>query len=287
MRQHGIGLAAISYDPPDILADFSQRFGIRFPLLSDVGSATIRAFGILNTVADAALGAGRDDPVVLSDLKRYVSATGLLSVATITSGTPFPGTFMVNQDGRVTARFFEEFYRERTTASTIMLRLGTGAPPVAATTLSRNDLEITTYPADSVVAPGNRTALVVNISPKPRMHVYAPGASGYRVVKLTIAPDPLVRVLPVEYPPSQTYVFEPLNERVLVYQTPFTLLQEIVLEVTPEAESAFRGKTELRLAGTLEYQACDDKVCFNPTALPLSWTLAVQPNITERVKRRH
>ena len=254
-------------------------------MLSDIDSATITAFGILNTVADAALGSGRDDPVVLSDLKKYVSVTGSLSIATVTRGTPFPGTFMVDRDGRVTARFFEEFYRERSTASTIMLRLGTGAPPVAATKLSRNDLEVTTYAADSVVAPGNRTVLVVNISPRPKMHVYAPGASGYRTVNLTIAHDPLVRVLPVQYPPSQLYFFKPLNERVPVYQTPFTLLQEFVLEVTPQAESAFRGKTGLTLSGTLEYQACNDTVCFNPASLPLSWTLAVKPNITERLKR--
>jgi hypothetical protein len=81
------------------------------------------------------------------------------------------------------------------------------------------------------------------------------------------------------------YFFEPLNERVPVFQSPFTLLQEIVLEVTPEAEAAFRGKTELSLTGSLEYQACDDKVCFNPAVVPLSWTLKVTPNITERIRR--
>ena len=69
------------------------------------------------------------------------------------------------------------------------------------------------------------------------------------------------------------FFFEPLNERVPVYQTPFGLLQEIVLEATPDAEAAFHGRRELTLIGTLEYQACDDKVCFNPAAVPLSWTL--------------
>ena len=278
-------MAAISYDPPEILAAFSQRFGITFPLLSDAGSRTITAYGILNTVADNALGSGDDDPSVLADMKKYVSVTGSPNIAKVTKGTPFPGTFLVDPQGRVTARDFEEFYRERTTASTMMLRLGAGAPPTAATKMARGDLEITTYPADASVAPGNRTALVVNVAPRPRIHVYAPGASGYRPVTLTIAPDPLVGVPPVRYPPSQIYFFEPLNERVPVYQMPFTLLQEIVLEVTPEAELAFRDIKELKLTGTLEYQACDDKVCFNPATVPLSWTLKVRPNITERVRR--
>ena len=59
-----------------------------------------------------------------------------------------------------------------------------------------------------------------------------------------------------------------------------------MLEVTPDAEAAFRGKTDLALSGALEYQACDDKVCFNPATVPLSWTLKVRPNISERISRR-
>ena len=280
-----MGLAAISYDSPEILAAFSQRFGVTFPLLSDVGSRTITSYGILNTVAEEALGEGGNDPSVAADVKKYVSVTGSRNAAVTTKGTPFPGTFIVDRAGRVTVRDFETFYRERTTASTIMLRLGAGARPIAATKIARDDVEITTYPADATIAPGNRTALVVEVAPRPRMHVYAAGASGYRPVKLTIAADSLVRVLPLEYPSSQIYLFEPLNERVPVYQTPFRLLQEIVLDAAPDAEPALRGKTELTITGTLEYQACDDKVCFNPAAVPLSWTLKVKPSITERMKR--
>ncbi len=278
-------MAAISYDPPEILAAFSQRYGITFPLLSDVGSRTITAYGILNTVADDALGPDGGDPSVVADVREHVSATGSRNAAVVTKGTPFPGTFLVDRNGRVTARDFEDFYRERTTAATMMLRLGADAPPVAATKIARNDVEITTYAADAVVAPGNRTALVLSVAPRPHIHVYAPGASGYRPVKLTVAPDPLVRVLPIQYPPSQVYFFEPLNERVPVYQAPFKLLQEIVLEVTPVAEQAFRDKKDLKLAGTFEYQACDDKMCFNPVAVPLSWILKVVPNITERMRQ--
>ncbi|HUE87133.1 MAG TPA: protein-disulfide reductase DsbD domain-containing protein [Vicinamibacterales bacterium] len=124
--------------------------------------------------------------------------------------------------------------------------------------------------------PGQRTALVLNVKPRPRMHVYAPSVSGYRPVTLTITPDPLVRILPVRFPPSEIYYFEPLNERVPVYQKPFTLLQEVVLEVTPQAEAAFRKRSTFTINGALEYQACDDKICFNPAVVPLSWSLEVK-----------
>ena len=39
-----------------ILADFATRRHITFPLLSDVGSATIKAFGILNPLPELAFG---------------------------------------------------------------------------------------------------------------------------------------------------------------------------------------------------------------------------------------
>jgi hypothetical protein len=56
----------------------------------------------------------------------------------------------------------------------------------------------------------------------------------------------------------------------------------VILEGQPEAQAAFRGKDSLTLTGTLEYQACDDKICFNPASVPLSWTLSLRPIVLER-----
>jgi hypothetical protein len=276
-------LAAISYDPPEILAEFSRRRGITFPLLSDSDSATIKAYGILNTVAEEVLGSGKEDPAVIADFNRYASVTGL-DAASLVKGTPYPGTFILDREGRVTSRFFEEFYRERITASTIMMKLGAASAPVQATKISAGHVDITTYPSDPVIAPGNRFALAVNVTPAPNVHVYAPGAEGYRTVKLGMADQPYVRFLPLAYPASEIYLFKPLKERVPVYQRPFSLLQEVVLEVSPEAAKALAGRTELKLSGSLQYQACDEKQCFNPVSVPLSWTLKLTPNITERIR---
>ena len=82
--------------------------------------------------------------------------------------------------------------------------------------------------------------------------------------------------MPLRYPPSEVYNFAPLNERVPVFQKPFTLLMDVIPEATAEARKAFAGRNELVISGTLEYQACDDKLCYNPVSLPLSWTVALQ-----------
>ena len=41
----------------------------------------------------------------------------------------------------------------------------------------------------------------------------------------------------------------------------------------------------MAISGMLNYQACDDKVCFNPQSVPLSWTISLRPLDTERAKR--
>ena len=279
LARQGLGVAAISYDPPETLAAFARTQQISFPLLSDVGSATIRRYGILNPLPELAL-AGADDPALKAELQRYVSAVGPPN--SFMAGMAFPGTFVVDRQGRVTSRFFEESYVERNTISSVMLKLGTAGAPVNALKLSTPHLNATAFPSDADVVVGNRFTIAVDVRPGPGIHVYAPGAAGYRVITLAVAEQPAIRVLPIQYPPSETYLFAPLNERVAVYQKPFRLLREVVVEGTPQAQAALRGQTALTIAGTLEYQACDDKVCFNPVALPISWTLSVRPLVTTR-----
>ena len=269
-------MAAITYDSQETLAGFANRNKITFPLLSDVGSATIRRYGIVNTVVEEALGPNGKDPAVLADLSRYVTGN---QPAERHRGIPFPGTFMVDRQGRVTSRFFEDYYWERNTVSNIMLRTGAAGTPVQAIQASTQHLDVTAYPSDASVAPGTRFSLVLDITPKPGMHVYAPGATQYRVVTVNIPPQPGLRLAPMRYPASEIYHFVPLNERVPVYQKPFTLLVEAVPEATPDARKAFAGKNELVISGTLEYQACDDKICYNPASLPVTWKVGLTPNV--------
>lgn len=272
LSDQGIGVAAISYDSEEVLADFSQRRGITFPLLSDDDSEVITEFGILNTVAYEGRGPNRDDPDVIADVAKYVSLFGA-SPAIV--GTPYPGTFMVDRYGRVTSRFFEEFYRERNTTANVLLKIGAGLSPIEAIRGETAHLKFTAYPSNPSVTVGTRFSIAVEIEPNPGIHVYAPGAEemGYRVISLNLTPVPHVRFEPVEFPESEIYYFEPLDERVPVYQRPFMLLQEAVVSSTEEAEEALRELDALTLSGTLDYQACDDQICFQPVSLPLSFTL--------------
>ena len=272
LRDQGLGVVAISYDSEEVLADFSQRRSITFPLLSDDDSKVITEFGILNTVAYEMQGPNGDDPEVVADVAKYVSIFG---GSPMIAGTPFPGTFLLDRNGRVTSRFFEEFYRERNTTANVMLKLGAGLSPIEAIEGSTAHLRLYAYPSNPNITVGTRFSIAVEIEPNPDIHVYAPGAEtmGYRVVSLNFAPVPHIRFEPMEFPESEIYYFEPLDERVPVYQSPFTLLQEVVVSGAAEVEEALAQLDALTLTGTFDYQACDDELCFEPVSVPLSFIL--------------
>jgi hypothetical protein len=114
-------------------------------------------------------------------------------------------------------------------------------------------------------------ALTVEIVPRDGMHVYAPGADDYQIVTMTIGEQRGIRARPLSYPPSEIYHFEPLNERIPVFQKPFKLTLDVRIESAAKAAAA--QKSSIGISGRLEYQACDDKVCFAPVSVPLAWTV--------------
>jgi hypothetical protein len=250
IRKQGLGLAAISYDPPETLKAFADSRRISFPLLSDAGSATIKRYGIFN--------AEQQDP------------------KSRTYGIPHPGTFIVDRNGLVTARFFEDAYQERFTAAAILTAQGATVGGTAVTAQTAH-LTLRASIADAAVAPGERVSLVVDVTPLPSMHVYAPGKHTYRVVALAVDEQPWLRAHDTVYPSAEIYHFRPLDERVEVYSKPFRLVKDLTILATPEIQKQLSAMSSLTITGALEYQACDDKLCYNPARVPLRFDLAVKP----------
>lgn len=247
LTRRGLGVAAISYDPPAVLADFAGRRGITFPLLSDPGSATIAAYGLLNTTVP------KGSPA---------------------DGIPFPGTFVLDRQGRVTDRFFEEAYQERYTVNGMLVRLGAG-PERPATEATTAHLRVAASASDATLVPGRHVSLIVDVTPAAGIHVYAPGAKGYRVVSLVLDDAPAIAGGDTIYPQSEPYVFAPLNETVPVFKSPFRLARDVLVRTLPPPAEGPGAAPAVTINGRLEYQACDDRVCFNPVSVPLSWTFAV------------
>lgn len=249
LERQGLGLIAISYDSLEVLKKFSASRGITFPLISDAGSAIIKRYGLLNTTVEP---------------------------GTRTYGIPFPGTFLVDRQGVVISRHFEDAYQERNTVASLLVRQG-ATPFGPAMTTETQHLMVTAAVSDEVVAVGERVSLVFDITPRRGMHVYAPGRHTYQVVRVTLDPQPWLRTNATTYPTSEIYHFTPLDERVEVYQKPFRLVQDVTVLATPEVQKTLAAESSVTVTGRLAYQACDDKVCYLPQVVPVSWTLKLKP----------
>lgn len=254
--EQGYGVCSIQYDSEAILADFAERKNITFPMLSDVQSGIIREFGILNTH-------------VPPDHFYY--------------GIPYPGTYVVDREGIVQAKYFSDSFRDRVTAPTILLREFGSEAGTWETRVETDHLELKYYSTQDVVHPSVRLTLVVEVDLKPKMHVYAPSVQGYIPIQLELEPSSEYVLHPAEYPTPEMIHLPAIQETVPVYLGVFRVTQDITLGRMDVLRPIISGSRELKIRGRLRYQACDDKICYLPRDIPLEWSLAVYPPERERV----
>lgn len=126
------------------------------------------------------------------------------------------------------------------------------------------------------VTAGDKVSVRFAVTPKRNMHVYAPGKHDYQVIAVKIDPQPWLKAAPTTYPPSEIYHMVALDEKVETYAKPFTLVQELTILDTADARKALAAGSTVKVSGRLEYQACDDKVCYAPARVPISFSLAVK-----------
>lgn len=139
-------------------------------------------------------------------------------------------------------------------------------------------LAITASQSRVAAAPGQTVSLLVDVFPKPKMHVYAPEQTGgYIRIELTIDDDAAVKEAKPVFPKGSDYYFEPLKETFKVFDAPFRIRQDVTIAATPALRKRAAAKETLTLTGTLRYQACDDQVCYRPDTVKLSWTIGLLP----------
>jgi hypothetical protein len=113
--------------------------------------------------------------------------------------------------------------------------------------------------------------LMVDVTPKPGVHVYAAGASELTPVAIVMTPVTGLRFGKAKYPapgtpPSLTAAPDPAP----AYYAPFRIEQRMSM-----VKGARPGKS-VTVSGALNYQACDAKTCYPATSLPITWTLNVR-----------
>jgi hypothetical protein len=127
-------------------------------------------------------------------------------------------------------------------------------------------------PVDLGVKPGAKAMLFVDVTPNPNIHVYAPGAKDFIPITVKFenpgSTSTNVKIGKLTYPKSELMTFA--DEKVPVFQKPFRLTQEVTVP------GSLKSGASVPIKASVDYQACDDKVCYAPESVPVSWMLTVR-----------
>jgi hypothetical protein len=244
-----VKLAAISYDSEEILKFFADAHKIDYPMLGDPESKTIKAYGVLNP-----------------------EATGMQK------GFARPGYFFIDAKGIIREKFFEAKYRERLTGNSIIAKLFPELGQEVTDTVDAPNLKLVLEQSDRVGVPGSRITLAAEVRLPADVHVYAPGAQGYKPIVLTIDPVPQLELKPAVFPPSQVLYMPAIKEKIPVFEGTFRITQDVKVSTTADFWGSLGkdGKV-FEISGKLDYQACNQTECFLPKSIPVKWTLQVVP----------
>ena len=265
MKAHGINAASITYDSREVLSNFGDAYEIEYPLLSDVGSKVIRAFGILNTN-------------VPEDHKMMY-------------GMPWPGEYLIAPDGTVRDKLFLRSYEHRPSATQVVLRHFDSA--------NGNSIEIKAGVLNATVSlstdrcfPGQELGLALDLHLEPGWHIYGkPLPDSYQALELTLE-SPLIGEQSIALPTPQPLLLKALGETLPVYGGGLKAHGKVGIKWSPPAPAPFfKGlgdKIEpglYRIAGTLRFQVCSDEICEPPQAIKFTLPLTIEAGIPPAPKK--
>jgi len=239
LKRNGISLFAISYDSVPILAAFAAKHGIRYPLLSDEGSHTLRRLGLTNERVheDHAAYGIQPNP-------RHV-------------GVPYPGVFVLDERGIVVRKRFHESYRERDTAAGLLAQsLGIlDTPRGAETAASGPTVRVRAWLDSPTYSVFQRLHLSVELTIAPGLHVYGtPAPNGATPLSLDVTPIDGLELRPMSWPEPRCLRVGELDEEIWVHEG-------TVHGTLPLAFTAPAGGGDHVLKAALSYQACGEGIC--------------------------
>ena len=228
-----------------MLKSFADRQHITYPLLSDPDSKVIRSYDILNATTKP---------------------------GTLTYGIPYPGVYVVNAQGKVLSKYFEDDYKDRVSTADILARQFGVPADEARRVTETTHLQFTTAASNDIARPGIRIALSLDIELKPGMHVDAPGVQGYIPIDWRLdAGGPTAKRHSFEYPASEMLRLEAIGETVPVYRGHIRIRREITFGQEAVLKPLVSPGGEVIVKGSFRYQACDDRKCYVPEDVPLEW----------------
>ena len=238
LREAGVALFAVSYDAVSTLEAFAARRGITFPLLSDEGSHTISALGLLN-----------------EHLAEQHAAYGI-TTRDEQRGVAYPGTFVLDEHGVITGKYFEQSYRTRPTAS-MFLEMALGAhdaPPPHSIQTTGSGIQVQAWTDAPTYRPYQQLRLHVRLEIPRGSHIYAdPVPDGYVPLRLEVEQLESLHVEPSRLPAPHPFRVDGLDEAFVVFEGSLGT-------VIPCMFTSNLGSTVLSLR--VSYQECTQSTCY-------------------------
>lgn len=240
-----------------MLQAFATRWGISYPLLSDEGSRTIHALGLLNEHAE-----------------EQVRFYGVEARAEH-QGIPYSGLFLLDAAGIVADKQFEQSYRHRPGAALVLEEvLGVAEPtPAVAAHAAGPGLQVTAWLDAPTYRPYQKLRLHLALQVEPGLHIYAfPTPEGFTPLTVTLAPRDGLSVWPLVTPSPQPFQMAGLEESFLVYEGTFRVSLPFSIDV---------AAGDITIDARVRYQACSATECFPPATLTLTLPLTGEDLIRE------
>lgn len=255
LAAQGIGLLAVSYDPPEVLREFAEAKGISYPLLSDQGSRVITELGLLDR-----------------DLEAHHARFGV-QLQEHQLGVAYPSVFVLDEQGKVQAKRIKEHYRTREGAAKLLEEaLGLSRPPAGPSQSAAGPkLRVTAVSDAARYVRWQESRLHLLFELEPGWHVYGrPLPAGYAPLEVAPASIDEVRFGAPGYPPTKPFRVQGLDEDFNVYAGRFEVGLPFAVEVGPD-----HGPVGIEIG--IRYQACSQEECLPPAAATLSFTLEQEP----------
>jgi hypothetical protein len=206
--------------------------------------------------------------------ERYEASQKLGLLATAAAG-PGSGWIVLDTKSIVVAQYAPSY-----TFAAILVHQFGWTPTEPPALVEGKQLTAMAGASNTTVAPGERVALILDVDLQPNMHVYAPGVGGgYISIDWKMQDSQAAAVHPAIFPRSRKLYLKAIGETVPAYRGHFRLTRDITIPPEDQIRPALDGSGRFTVPGSLRYQACDDRVCYIPQELHLTWTfqLAAAP----------
>lgn len=248
-----IAVFAVSYDPVETLQRFSDQHGITYDLLADVGSKQMERLGLLNdTIVEERAAWGKE-----MDEKH--------------ENLPYPGTFLLDENGVVIDKKFERTHRLRPSGTVLLADLTDGdVEPAVSATGTAPGMRAAAWLDEDGYYPGQQLNAHVRLEVEEGVHVYVPPLEeGYIPLRVQMSDQPELTAGEPDLPTGEPFTVEGLPEQFFVV--------EGSLELTIPFYFSDDRNEDAVLAFEIGYQACNENACFAPETITLELPISYKP----------